>query len=64
MEKVAKDIKLNVAKDIVSAYVSSYNKENEKKLSVNDVCEAFKQVYKTVDSLVPEQTDRKIGLGL
>jgi len=64
MEKVAKDIKLNVAKDIVNAYVSSYNKENEKKLSVEEVCEAFKQIYKTVDQTVPDQTDRKIGLGL
>lgn len=64
MEKVAKDIKLNVAKDIVNAYVSSYNKENEKKLSLDEVCEAFKQIYKTVDGMVPDQTDRKIGLGL
>lgn len=64
MEKVAKDIKLNVAKDITNAYVSSYNKENEKKLSPDEVCDAFKKFYKAVEEVVPEPGDRKIGLGL
>ena len=33
MDKVSKDIKLNVAKDITNAYVSSFNKENDNKLA-------------------------------
>lgn len=64
MDKVSKDIKLTIAKDIVNAYVSSYNKENEKKLSVDEVCDALKKIYGTVNDLAPEQSDRKIGLGL
>lgn len=64
MEKVAKDIKLNVAKDIVNAYVSSYNKENDNKLSVDEVCEAFKKIYNTVNEIIPDQSERKIGLGI
>lgn len=64
MNKVGKDVKLNVAKDIVNSYVSSFNKDNEKKLSVEEVCEAFKKVYATVEEVVPSDTDRKIGLGV
>jgi hypothetical protein len=64
MNKVSKDIKLGIAKDLTNAYVSSYNKENESKLSVEDVCEAFKKIFGTVEEVVPDQGDRKIGLGL
>lgn len=64
MNEVSKDTKLSVAKDITNAYVSSYNKESEAKLSVEDVCNAFKKIYKTVEETVPEKGDRKIGLGL
>lgn len=64
MEKVAKDIKLSIAKDLTNAYVSSYNKDNDQKLSVDDVCQAFKKLYKTVDETCPDAGDRKIGLGL
>jgi hypothetical protein len=64
MNKIAKDIKLNVAKDLTNAFVSSYNKDNENKMSVEDVCEAFKKFYTTVEEVAPEQGDRKIGLGL
>lgn len=63
MDKVAKDIKLNVAKDITNAYVSSHNKDNDKKLSVDEVCEAFKKIFATVDSTIPDPSSRKIGLG-
>ena len=64
MNKVSKDIKLNVAKDITNAYVSSYNRDNESKLSVDDVCEAFKKIFKTVEETLPGDGDRKIGLGV
>lgn len=64
MEKVAKDIKLNIAKDLTNAYVSSYNKDNDQKLSVDEVCEAFKKIYKSVEEVCPDSGERKIGLGL
>lgn len=64
MDKVTKDVKLNVAKDITNAYVSSHNKDNDKKLSVDEVCEAFKKIYGTVNSVVPGDSERKIGLGV
>ncbi|MGD9581953.1 MAG: hypothetical protein AB7V50_11315 [Vampirovibrionia bacterium] len=64
MDKVSKDIKLNIAKDITNAYVSSHNKDNDNKLSVDDVCEAFKKIYSTVDKTIPDDSSRKIGLGV
>lgn len=64
MNKVSKDIKLNIAKDITNAYVSSFNKENENKLSVDDVCAAFKKVYSTIEEIAPGEGERKIGLGV
>lgn len=64
MDKIAKDIKLNVAKDLTNAYVSSYNKDNENKISLEQACEAFKKFYATVNEVAPDQGERKIGLGL
>lgn len=64
MDKVAKDVKLNIAKDITNAYVSSHNKDNDNKLSVDEVCEAFKKIYGTVEGIAPSDSGRKIGLGV
>lgn len=63
MDKVAKDIKLNVAKDLTNAFVSSYNKENDNKMSVDEACEVFKKFFATVEEVTPDNSGRKIGLG-
>lgn len=56
-EHVSREVKLMVTKDIVSHYV----KEREN-LSADDVCDAIRKIYNTINEIAPEPEPRKIGL--
>ncbi len=56
-EKISKESKLHVAKDIVASYV-----RGNENLSADEVCELLKKVYNAVDDLVPDPNEQRIGL--
>ncbi len=56
-EKMSRESKLHVAKDIVA----SYARGNEK-ISADELCEILKKVYNAVDELVPDPDGHRIGL--
>jgi hypothetical protein len=64
-ERVSKETKLNVTKDIVVAYLKSGQGEETQgpALKPEEVCALFKEIYAAVDSTVPEPETRKVGLG-
>ncbi|MDX2085441.1 MAG: hypothetical protein SFZ03_08645 [Candidatus Melainabacteria bacterium] len=59
-DRVTKETKLMVAKDIVASYV----RNNNVNLSPEQLAQVFKDVYRTVDEVSPEAEKRKIGLGV
>ncbi len=67
-DRVTREAKLHVAKDIVTTYIkSAVVKEGENqqhlKLTPQDICNLFREVYQAVDETVPENP-RRIGLGV
>jgi hypothetical protein len=62
-EKVSKEVKLAVARDIVSSYVRGVGASGNQ-VSPHQVCEMLKAVYETVETLCPEPERRRVGLGV
>lgn len=60
-DRVSKEVKLAVAKDIVSSYLRG---EGGKSVSPDQIGAIFQQVFKTVDQTVPDPEKRRVGLGL
>lgn len=66
-DRISREAKLNVAKEIVTTYIRSAvvkNGESQRlEMSAEDVCRLFQQVYQAVDETVPNP-ERRVGLGL
>ena len=58
-ERVSKEVKLSAAKDIVASYV----KNQQQSLTPTDICTLLRQVYQTIDDMLPIEERRKVGLG-
>ncbi len=61
MERVSKEIKVLIAKDLVSSYVRG---EGGKNVNPDQLGELFAKVYKSVEGALPDPEERKIGLGI
>ncbi len=65
LKNVSNEEKLKVTKDIVVAYINNSAKkkgeEAEPTLKAEQVCDLIKNVYKTVDELLPI-SESKVGL--
>ncbi|MEB3245385.1 MAG: hypothetical protein VKJ06_05300 [Vampirovibrionales bacterium] len=59
-ERISKEVKLAAAKDIVASYVKNHNQP----LTPTDVCSLLKQVYQTIDDMLPVEDKRRVGLGI
>ncbi len=65
-DRVSRESKLHVTKEIVSAYIKSMGEmegEDRPALTIDEICEAMKRVYGTVNEMIPDAS-RKIGLGV
>lgn len=60
-DRVSKEVKLAVAKDLVSSYLRG---EAGKNVSPDQIGQIFNQVYNAVDQVVPDPEKRRIGLGI
>jgi len=60
-DRVSKEQKLFVAKDLVASYLRG---EGGRNVSPEQIGEIFGQVYNSIDQLVPDPEKRRIGLGL
>lgn len=66
-ERVSKEQKLAAAREIVANYVRNAEiKDGEKTrpaLTPDEVCQFFRQMYSTIEEVVPEAAPRRVGLG-
>ncbi|HEY9744791.1 MAG TPA: hypothetical protein V6C99_01085 [Oculatellaceae cyanobacterium] len=60
-ERVSKETKLAVAKDLVASYLRGEGGKNVDPSQIGDI---FSQVYKKIDETFPDTEKRRIGLGL
>jgi len=58
-DRVTKETKLNVTKDIVASYIKGDNN----KISPDELCGLIKKVFSAIEDVVPEPERRKVGLG-
>jgi hypothetical protein len=60
-QRISKEQKLQVAKDIVSSYLRG---DGGKNVTPDQLGPLFNQVFQSIDSAMPEPEKRRIGLGL
>ncbi|MEB3287665.1 MAG: hypothetical protein VKJ04_09195 [Vampirovibrionales bacterium] len=59
-DRVSKEMKLAIAKELVSSFVRG---EAGKHIKPEQLGEVFKTVYQSLDDAFPEPEQRRIGLG-
>lgn len=59
-DRVSKETKIHVAKDLVANYVRG---EGGKNVNPDDLGSLFKKVYQSLEETFPEPEKRKVGLG-
>jgi hypothetical protein len=60
-DKVSKEQKLSAAKDIVASFLKG---DGGKHVSANEIGKIFTDVYNTIDAVIPDPEQRRVGLGL
>jgi hypothetical protein len=60
-DRVSKEQKLMIAKDIVGSYLRG---EGGKNVSPDQIGDVFARVFESIDKVLPEPEKRRIGLGI
>ena len=60
-DRVSKEVKLAIAKDLVASYLRG---DGGKNVSPDQIGSLFQQVFSTIDQTVPDPEKRRVGLGL